>query len=182
MENERILLRPVNKTDAESIFSYRSLPEVAKYQYWEPFTKEQALNFVTRHGDADPNKKDDWVALAIINKKNNELIGDCALKISANTTEIGCNIAPGYQHRGFAKETLELLFEFCFKNADTDEIYGITDSENTTSVKLMKSLNMYKIPDFEEKTICKGVLCTEHKYVIRKPDWDSKSDSQGNYK
>ena len=174
MESERILLRPFNKADTESILAYRSLPEVARYQYWKPFTKEQTLIFVIQHSDADLNKKGEWLALAIISKKENELIGDCALKISTKTAEIGCNIAPVHQHQGFAKETLELLFDYCFKNTDTDEIYGITDSENTASIKLMKSLNMLKITDFEEKTMCKGRLCTEHKYVIRKTDWYSK--------
>ncbi len=166
--SERILLRSLEKADAKAIFAYRSLPEVAKYQYWEPFTEEQALTFATRYGSADSHKKDNWLAWAVIEKENNNFIGDCALKIINDKAEIGCNIAPRHQHRGYAKEVLNMLFDYCFDHLGIEEIFGITDSENTASVKLMESLQMTKLPDFEGNVMCKGRLSIEHQYSIKK--------------
>lgn len=167
--SERVLLRPITITDADAIFSYRSLAEVAKYQYWEPFTKEQTLDFVNRNSNPDFGKRGEWIGLAIICKDTGKLIGDCALKIEDDWVEIGCNISPEYQNRGFAKETLELLLDYSSKITGVNEIYGITDSENIASIRLMKSVGMVRIPAFEERIVCKGIISVEHKYsIIRK--------------
>lgn len=166
--SKRVLLRPVAITDVEDIFSYRSLAEVARYQYWEPFTKEQTLDFVNRNGNPDFGKKGEWIGLAIISKDTEKLIGDCALKIEGDRTEIGCNISPEYQNCGFAKETLGLLIDYSFKINGVNEVYGITDSANTASIRLMESVGMVRTPDFEERIICKDILSVEHKYSIQR--------------
>lgn len=164
----RVLLRPIAVADADAVFSYRSLAEVARYQYWEPFTKEQTLDFVNQNGNPDFGKRGEWIGLAIISKDTEKLIGDCALKIEGDRTEIGCNISPEYQNRGFAKETLELLIDYSFKITGVNEVYGITDSENTASVRLMESVGMVRTPAFEERIIYKGILSIEHKYSIKR--------------
>jgi RimJ/RimL family protein N-acetyltransferase len=166
--SKRVLLRPIAITDVEDIFSYRSLTEVAKYQYWEPFTKEQTLDFVNRNSNPDFRKRGEWIGLAIISKDTGKLIGDCALKIEDNRAEIGCNISPKYQNCGFAKEILRLLIDYSFKITGVNEVYGITDSANTASIRLMESVGMVRTPVFEERIICKGILSVEHRYSIQR--------------
>lgn len=168
LSSERILLRSIKESDAEAIFAYRSLKEVAKYQYWEPFTKEQTTTFVNNNKDSSLEKREEWIGLVIIHKKDCKLIGDCSLRIGAQSAEIGCNISPEYQNKGFAKEVLNILFEYTFKHTPIEEVFGITDSENKASIQLMESLGMSKSADFEERLICKGVLSIEHKYAIKK--------------
>ncbi len=170
MESGRIFLRSIHEADADAIFAYRSLPEVAKYQYWEPFTKEEIWLFVKEYSIPKFDVHLKWNALAVILKEGHQLIGDCSLKLVDNQVEIGCIIAPKYQHQGFANEALGLLIDYCFANMDIDEVYGITDSENRASIRLMESLHMVKSPDFEEKVVCKGLLSVEYKYAIKKSD------------
>ena len=50
---------------------------------------------------------------------------------------------------------------------DVKEIIGITDSRNIASARLMQSLGMVKVPDFETRLVCKGEDCIEYKYAIR---------------
>lgn len=169
--SDKVLLRGIKEEDVDAIFSYRSMPDVARFQYWKPYTKEQTVSFVHQHANTDLNKKSEWIGLAIININNSKLIGDCALKIRNNTAEIGCNISPTDQKKGFAKDTLNLLFSHCFNTIGVDEIYGITDSENTASIKLMESLKMTKSKYFEKQIICKEALCIEHKYSIKRLDY-----------
>ena len=40
IESERLYLRPFGHGDAEAVWAYRSLAEVARYQYWEPYTPD----------------------------------------------------------------------------------------------------------------------------------------------
>ena len=168
ISSDRVLLRAISVYDAEAIFSYRSLANVAKYQYWEPFTKEQVLDFVDRNSNPDFGKRGEWLGLAIVCKESGKLIGDCALMIENDCAEVGCNISPEYQNKGLAKATLELLIAYSFSIAEVETVYGITDSENTASIKLMESVGMEKALTFEERIMCKGILSVEHKYSVQR--------------
>lgn len=165
IKSGQILLRYIRETDTDFLFSYRSLPEVAKYQYWEPFTMEQTISFVDKC--KDPQIKDgQWLGLII--EKEGIAIGDCALMIDHKTAEIGCNISPEFQKQGLAKEVLSALIDYCFQSKHVNEITAITDSRNIASINLLKSLGMMKIPDFENHIICKGEDCIEHKYSLKR--------------
>ncbi|WP_165023925.1 GNAT family N-acetyltransferase [Dysgonomonas sp. ZJ279] len=168
ISSDRLLMRNFYETDVDSIYSYRSLDSIAKYQYWEPFTKEQTMAFVNQCKNIDLNRIGEWIGLAVIWNEHNKLIGDCAVKVSENIAEIGCNISPEYQNKGIAKEAVTLLLNYCFVNRIVDEVIGITDSENIASIKLMKSVGMTKSTDFEEKVMCKGSWCIEHRYSIKR--------------
>ena len=165
--SDRILIRDIQEYDFDAIFSYRSLESVARFQYWEPYTREQTLEFIDRCKNPDLSKKGEWIGMAIISKELNLLIGDCSLKVGEESAEIGCNISPVYQGKGFATEVLKILISYCFNSVGIKEVYGITDSENKASIRLMKSVGMIRLSEFEEKLICKGAECIEHKYSIR---------------
>ena len=168
LESERVYLRRFNISDVDAIYSYRSLPEIAKYQYWHPYTKEDVVKFIDQNMNSDLSISDEWNGFAIINKQDETLIGDCAINIMESSAEIACNISPAYQKQGFAKETLQLLIDKCFSIHNLNNVYSIIDSNNIASINLMKSLGMKKILDFEETLICKGIPSTEHKYFIDK--------------
>jgi len=168
LETGRLYLRPFEEKDAETIYSYRSLEEVARFQYWEPYTSEQAASFVKQYAVFDFGKREEWIGLAIINKSDKKLIGDCALKINANSAEIGCNISPSFQKQGFAREILSRLLDYCLTLEGIREVYGITDAENIASIRLMKSIGMTRESEFEERAMCKGILSVEHKYNIKR--------------
>jgi RimJ/RimL family protein N-acetyltransferase len=162
INSDRILLRNIRATDIEAIFSYRSLPEMARYQYWESFTLERTADFVHQCIEAYHNDDGQWIGLAI--EHNSKVIGDCAFNINNGIVEIGCNISPEYQGKGFAKEALNLLIDYCDRSFSADEIIGITDSRNIASIRLMESFGMNKDNDFENHIICKGEDCIEYKY------------------
>lgn len=168
IDSETILLRTIQQSDWKDILSYRSLPNIAQFQYWEPYTKEDALNFVNRCKNTDLNSKNEWIGLVVIQKTNGRIIGDCALKIEEETAEIGCNISPKYQKQGFAKTVILLLIAYCFHKNNISKVFGITDSKNTASIRLMESMGMAKDPLFEKTVECKRLLSIEYKYVIEK--------------
>ena len=165
--SDRIQIRDIRESDTDVIFSYRSLESVARYQYWEPYTRKQTLEFIDRCKNPNLSKKGEWIGMAIIAKELNLLIGDCSLKVGDGSAEIGCNISPLYQGKGFATEVLKMLISYCFNSIGIREVYGITDSENKASIRLMKSVGMIRLSEFEEKLICKGLECIEYKYSIR---------------
>ena len=46
LRSARLLLRRLRPSDAEAICRYRALPEVARYQSWEAFTRADAERLV----------------------------------------------------------------------------------------------------------------------------------------
>eukprot|EP01132_Coremiostelium_polycephalum_P008480 gene8480-10421_t len=112
-KSERLILREILKTDTESILSYRSTPEIAKYQYWEPFNSETIVPFIDKCLNPNFNDRDQWIGLAIISKQDNNnnddgiLIGDCAFNLHSLDTdnqvvivELGINVSPNHQNKG----------------------------------------------------------------------------------
>ena len=67
LESERIYLRNFATSDVNAIFSYRSLNEVALYQYWHPYTRKQALKFISQNKNSDFNILNKWNGFAVIN-------------------------------------------------------------------------------------------------------------------
>lgn len=59
IESERLYLRPFGHGDAEAVWAYRSLAEVARYQYWEPYTPEDARSFIERYARAGAGRGSD---------------------------------------------------------------------------------------------------------------------------
>ena len=127
IESERLYLRPFGHGDAEAVWAYRSLAEVARYQYWEPYTPEDARSFIERYAGQVPGENQTWTGLAVVLKATGTVIGDCAFYLDGDRAEVGCNISPAYQRRGLAREALQTLVAYCAEVYKVALIRGITD-------------------------------------------------------
>lgn len=164
IESERLYLRPFGHGDAEAVWAYRSLAEVARYQYWEPYTPEDARSFIERYAGQVPGENQTWTGLAVVLKATGTVIGDCAFYLDGDRAEIGCNISPAYQRRGLAREALQTLVAYCAEVYKVALIRGITDSRNLSSIRLQESLGMVRDRTFENRIQCKGETCTEYRF------------------
>ena len=54
IESERFILRTLRETDLEDFLTYRADENVARYQYWEPYTSGQAVEYINKHKDSEP--------------------------------------------------------------------------------------------------------------------------------
>src|SRR5262245_53434918 len=101
----RLLLRRLEDGDAEALFSYRSLPEVAKYQGWDSFDMADAARLIASQAERQPGVPGTWLQLAIVDRESNRIAGDCGLHFiidDPRLMEIGITLAPAFQHRGCA--------------------------------------------------------------------------------
>lgn len=53
---DRLTLSPQSASDAEGLFAYRSLPEVSRYQGWEPRSLADAQDFIAGLASNEPHK------------------------------------------------------------------------------------------------------------------------------
>ena len=81
---DRIILRPFTQNDLEEFYKYRSDKEIARYQLWEPFSRQEAEEFLNEYKSLEYISPGKWNGLALELKGSGELIGDCAFKILDN--------------------------------------------------------------------------------------------------
>ena len=83
LRSRRLLLRRLGVGDLEGFLAYRGDPEVARFQGWEAFSREQALAFLQRQEGQVPGVPGEWLQIGIVVQETQELVGDCALKLHA---------------------------------------------------------------------------------------------------
>src|ERR1051325_5850484 len=80
--SERLTLRRLQAGDLNALCSYRSLPEVARFQSWESFGPEDAAELIASQANMEPGLPGTWFQLAIVDRVSERVLGDCGLHCS----------------------------------------------------------------------------------------------------
>jgi len=174
IESERFVLRTLRETDLEDFLCCRADENVARYQYWEPYTRGQAIEYINKHRDSKPGVPGEWFQLGIVDKTSGRLIGDCALLLDFDepgNAEVGCNVSVSYQKNGVAGEALRCLFDYAFKNLNVCRISAVSDVENAACIRLLTRLCMKKDKNSVRSLWFKGKWGRELTYFMLKEDW-----------
>lgn len=175
LQSERLILRPFQDGDIEPFATYRSDPEIARYQSWEPpFTVEQAARFVNDMKQARPGVQGEWYQWAVERKAAAGLIGDCAFHIlpdEPRQAEIGFTFARAYQGQGFAAEAVSRLLDYLFGDLALHRVVAITDAENRGAVRLLERLGLRREGAFVENVWFKGTWGSEFSYALLRREW-----------
>ena len=142
LETERLILRPFEATDAETVFEcWETDPEVAKYMFW------------TSHNDIEKTKewiefelgqisKDDWYRFALVLKDTKALVGTGLIyyEDEVSSWEIGYNLGRKYWGNGYTTEAMQEILSFAKNELNIKEVVGRYAKENVASGNVMKKL------------------------------------------
>ena len=175
LETERLLLRPFEMRDLDDMYAYHSLPEVARYVYWEPKSRaETELALKRRLADETLARQGDVLVLAVIPRERNVIAGEVMLFHRSETHkqgEIGFVFNPAYHGKGYATEAARKMLDLGFGVFDFHRIFGRCDARNTSSAKLMERLGMRREAHFVENEFFKGAWGDEFVYAILQREW-----------
>jgi len=173
LETDRLILRQFRDEDAEFILNFRGNPDVARYQLWEPYSTEDVADFLSNYKNILPGTPDTWCGFAIELKEKNIVIGDCALKVfdDERQGEIGFNVSPEYQGKGYAYEAVKMIIDFGFNKLNLHRIISIMDTENLGAIKLSQKLGMRKEAHFIKDVWFKGQWSDEYLFAVLKEEW-----------
>lgn len=178
LETSRLILRSFEQKDIEPFQSYRSDPEVARYQGWEaPFSLEQASQFVTEMSARIPGEPGQWFQIAIEVRATGETIGDCAfqrLREDDRQAEIGITLARPYQGKGYATEAVTRLVDYLFGDLRLHRVRANIDPENSASARLLQKIGMRHEGRFLESLWLKGAWVNEDWYALLAREWYSR--------
>ncbi len=177
LHTERLLLRKILISDAESVFHYRSDSLTNKYQNWIPKTIEDVSEFIKNKVSSIIDIKGTWYQLVIIIKESGELIGDAGMHFydSENQqVELGCTLDKKYQGQGFASEAMDKIIKFLFTKMNKHRIIASMDPRNLDSIKLVERLGLRRAAHFKESILSDGVWVDDLIYAISQNEWIKK--------
>lgn len=151
IRTERLWLRQIDETDAESIISLRSKENVYKY-FLNPIKltvdgHREWYNNVYIHS----YDRIDWIA---VDDRTGELIGVYGAKrVDAGSVEVSYITEPSHKHKGYASEAVEAIIHWCEKQWSISEIIANIHIENKESISLAKKLG-FKISTSQVSDSC----------------------------
>jgi RimJ/RimL family protein N-acetyltransferase len=171
---ERLTLRRLRADDAEAMFHYRSDPEVARYQGWDPGTLDDVAAFIDTMAVVRPNTPGTWFQLAICRSETDELIGDIGMHFPEgrdHEAEFGITLALNRQGAGFATEALTAALDYLFGPLGKHRVFGSADPQNEASLRLMERVGMRREAHFRESLWFKGAWADDVICAILDREW-----------
>ena len=171
-ETERLILRPFTPADVEAVHGYQSLEVVARYQMWEPRTRDQVTTELAKWISQSPD--DPSMSYAVTLKETGALIGDVSLMHrdkEARQGEIGYSFNPEFAGHGYATEAAAALLQLGFGELKLHRIFGRCDARNEPSWRVMERIGMRREAHFREHAIFKGDWDEEFYCAMLSSEW-----------
>ncbi|HSN18855.1 MAG TPA: GNAT family protein [Gammaproteobacteria bacterium] len=173
----RVSVRDFSEKDLAEFARYRALPEVARYQSWERFGLEDARRLYAAQQTVTFGTPGSWHQVAITDKRDDSLLGDCALHFleDGRQMEIGFTLAPAHQGRGLAREAVGLLLGHVFGPMQRHRVIAVTDAENLPAQKLLTALGFRKEAHYLKNVFFKGRWEDECLFAQLASEWELKN-------
>jgi RimJ/RimL family protein N-acetyltransferase len=160
IETDRLRLRLLTTDDIDAVHSYQSLDDVCRYQLFEPRTRVEVEQFVTRVSAHRRLERDgDFLQLAIEHRADGTVVGDLYFAIKSRaqrTAEIGWTLHPDHHGRGIATEAATAVLDLAFTSLGLHRVIAELDPRNAASVALCHRLGMREEAHFIEDMYFKG--------------------------
>ena len=159
LKTERLLLRRLEKTDANEIFFLRSNEDVLRYLGREPTnTISEAEEFINRiNKGIDENESVLW-GIALIGKPSVIIGTICLWNIQKENYrgEIGYLLHPGYWRKGIMKEAIKCVNDYGFSVLGLHSIEAVTSPGNEASAAVLESTGYVKEGCLKESFYFRG--------------------------
>jgi len=175
LETARLLLRPFTAGDVDAVHAYHGLDEVARYQYWEPRSRDEVAVEVAKWMEPDGKPEAPLsLVLAVTLRSTQALIGDMVLLFrdwEARQGEIGFSFNPAFAGQGYATEAANAVMDLGFGHFKLHRLFGRCDARNDRSWRLMERLGMRREAHFREHALFKGEWDEEFYYALLSREW-----------
>jgi RimJ/RimL family protein N-acetyltransferase len=158
----RLRLDALVPEDAAVLFAYRSDPAVSRWQGWKPASIADAARFIETQQAVVPETLGTWWQRAIRLRATGALVGDVGLHfLDAATVELGITLAPAHQRQGYAREAVEVVFDFAFGGLQKEHMIARVDPRNFMCMRLLEGLGMRRHEPQADEVL----------FVLERADW-----------
>lgn len=180
---DRLILRPIEPSDAVTMHAYKSDPEVVRYV---PYAPLELADVEGRIGTTWSNTRfaaeGDAVCLAVVERRTGSLIGDVVLFWRSETDrsgEVGYIFDPRAAGRGYAAEAVRALLALGFDGLGLHRIVARIDERNTSSARVAERLGFRREARLVESEWFKGEWATLLVYALLEHEWRERSAATG---
>lgn len=174
IRTERLVLRLHTADDVDDVFAYQSDPDVARYQLYEPRTREQVVERSAEWPNATRlEKNDDYLQLAI-EIETGRVIGSIFFvikRVEDELAEIGWALHRDFQGKGYAFEAASAVLDLAFRTIGLHRVTAELDPRNGASVALCERLGMRSEAYFVKDMMFKGDWADTGVYAILDSEW-----------
>ncbi len=169
LRTERLVLRPLEASDAPDVFEYQRLPGVIRYLPWPERDRAEGYAHTAKRAagrtlaaDGDffvfaatlPGEPGMDVARGDVAPGDiapgdiaprDRVIGDFMVRVSSvqhAQLELGWVLHPDFQGRGFAREAAGAVLAFAFEMLNAHRVQAFLDARNAASAALCERLGM----------------------------------------
>lgn len=149
LETKRLYLRHLKEEDAMRMSEYRSKQEVAQYQSWNHYTKDDALRRIRQCMSLTSyHQPHTDYHLAVVLKDNDLLIGDLFVEVmNPKIFVLGYTLDSDYWSMGYASEIVEAFLEYMKKEYRFKKVICYVYNDNIRSKKLLRRLHFMKFDE-----------------------------------
>jgi RimJ/RimL family protein N-acetyltransferase len=171
---DRLVLRALRPDDAETMFAYRSDPEIMRYQGWDPESLDDVREFVADNAGYHAYAPGSWRQFAITLRPDGTMIGDCGVHVPEDKpeqAEFGITLAPSFQRRGYASEALRALLRLVFDTLGKHRAFASVDPRNLPSIALFERAGFRKEAHHVESLWLMGEWVDDVIFAMLRREW-----------
>ncbi|WP_395046673.1 GNAT family N-acetyltransferase [Flavobacterium sp.] len=150
LETERLILNEISMNDVDFLFEIRNNDANNKFIGRKKSSLVEVKQFVIdRISDFKEKKGITWM---IYNKETKQNIGSICywnFNFETNTAEMGYELTPEFQGKGFMQEALSKVINFGFNRLNLQIIEAFTDKNNKPSINALLKYNFIQNAEFE---------------------------------
>jgi RimJ/RimL family protein N-acetyltransferase len=181
-ETPRLIVRRFRTQDLHDAHEILSDPEVAKYEFWDPFDLEETREDLVIQGAVEPGTFGVWNEFAAQLKDGSvgdggKVIGNVSFKLNDEVqrqAEIGFHFNRNFHGKGFGKEAVIGLIDYLW-GLGAYRIWAVADTRNESSWKMMERLGMRREGHMRHNCFVKGEWCDEYLYALLEKDWRARN-------
>jgi RimJ/RimL family protein N-acetyltransferase len=183
LRTERLVLRPIETSDAADVFEYQHIPEVLRYLPWPLRDRTEAYEHTAKRAAARILQGDgDFLVLvatlpgtpSVDDPGRDRVIGDFMVRVSSTThaqLELGWVLHPDFQRHGYAREAARALLDFVFETLNPHRVQAFLDARNGASAALCERLGMRREATILEEEYNDGEWQDTAIYGILRREW-----------
>lgn len=178
LETDRLILKPHTLANVEKLNAWENDPELLYYNDDQPEDREldpleETHNYIERITQPDP--KPTIIRYAIHRKADDALIGYGVIAFIDRyhrRCRLGITLGEKAEWgKGYAKEALTAVIDYCFQSLDLNRIGVELYSFNDRSMRLFESLGFRREGVIRQAVWKKGTFADELVYGLLRQEW-----------
>ena len=175
MHTERLLLRPFEEDDLQTLHAMQSDEDVVRYLYHDTRSLgEVRVALARKIASAEVAGEGGGLNAAVILRETGALVGDISLfwvSEGHQQGELGFVVHPAHQRRGYATEAARPILDFAFDTLGLHRVIGRAEARNVASTRALEKLGMRREAHLIENEWVKGEWQSELAYAVLAEEW-----------